>query len=164
MKALCSLILGGAVVLSSGCATAPQPVANASYVDLKGISDQHGNSFAFAEQMQTLIFVRDMDAKDLVDESLSNVNRQCLKVGQVVYLADISGMPSLIANFIAIPKMRDYDYPIWLDTEGDVSASLAAREDQVTLFAVSQGDFTNTEFVATETQLTEKLQALCGVN
>ena len=52
---------------------------------------------------------------------------------RAVYVADISGMPGLIAKTFAIPAMRDRPYFMLLDRDGETTARLPDIEGQATL-------------------------------
>ena len=106
------------VVISviTGCAATPvvpfSEVGDA--VDLSKLNDQHGAAYINPEAKNLLLFVQDMKAKKIISKSLEKINLNCLSDGRVSYVADISGMPSFISSFIALPKMRKYAYPIWM--------------------------------------------------
>ncbi|SBS34183.1 hypothetical protein MAQ5080_02798 [Marinomonas aquimarina] len=152
-----------ALVPLVGCAskTVTPSLSMGDSVVLDGIEDQRGHVFDHQTSMQALLFVDGMSAKDLARESLESIDTACMEQGKLVYLADISGMPSLISDLIAIPKMRRYPYPIWLDREGDVSDSLPVREDQVTVLKVNNQVIESVSFAANAAMLTEYIADVC---
>jgi hypothetical protein len=64
-----------------------------------------------------VLFSRDMEGGAMLREVLA-VHPEVLERAQVVYVADISGMPGLIANTMAIPRIRKRPYPTLLDRKG----------------------------------------------
>lgn len=147
----------------TGCATSEvQPLAIGDKVNLDGLQDQNENTFTHQNNMQALLFVDGMAGKDLIQNALNTIDTQCMDEGKLVYLADISAMPGLISKFIAVPKMRDYAYPVWLDREGAASAGLLTREDQVTLLNIDKQIITGEEFFSDSVSLTQRLSTLCG--
>lgn len=105
-------------------------------LDLTALEDQNGNSFEDHSVMQGVLFVRGMETKDLVKETLAGLDPSCLSDGTLVYVADISKMPGFIAKMVAIPRMRDYGYPVWLDRDGTTTDAFPVREGLVTLLTV----------------------------
>jgi len=55
----------------------------------------------------------------------------------MVYVADISAMPGLITKLFALPKMRDYSFPIALVTEEEMIAAWPKEEDTLMVYQVS---------------------------
>jgi hypothetical protein len=112
--------------------------------------------------MNTVLYVNSMRGKKITRDALEAVDLSCLDGGRVVYLADISGMPSLISKLIAVPRMRDYGYPVWLDYNGLATGQLPVREEAVTLISVQAGAIRGLEFITDSHTLAEKLLPECG--
>lgn len=155
-----------AVVMSvvTGCAATPVvPFSQVGdSIDLSKLNNQHGTPYSSSEKKNIVMFVHDMKAKKLISKSLEKINLNCLTDGQVSYVADISGMPSFISSFIAVPKMRKYPYPIWLDKEGTSTQALPVKEDSVSLISLEQHKISDIQFVEDEASLTKQLVSLCG--
>lgn len=153
-----------AVCCSAGCASsAPVPLLTiGEQVDFNLLEDQHGKPFTHQAAMKLVLYVDSMKAKNLVRDTLVAIDTGCLHDGRVVYLADISGMPGLISTLIAVPRMRNYPYPIWLDRSGVATDALPVQDDAVTLLTVEQQAITRIEFLAGATALLPRLQAECG--
>lgn len=163
MKRILSAFALIAVLPLVGCAskTVTPPLTTGQTVVLDGIEDQRGSLFAHQNTMQMLLFVDGMAAKKVARNSLQSLDSDCMAQGKLVYLADISGMPSLISNLIAIPKMRKYPYPIWLDREGDVSESLPVQDGQVTVIEVQNQTIESVKFAGDAKTLTDQIQTIC---
>ena len=80
-----------------------------------------------------------MAAKDVARASIEKIDLQCLTEGRVAYVADISGMPSIISHLVAVPRMRDYPYPIWLDYDGASTERLPIEEANVSVIDIERG-------------------------
>ena len=80
--------------------------------------DQHGNALGVTDNTRVVLFSRGMKGGDIIKEALEllPVDKQ---PKALVYVADISGMPSLIAKFVAIPQMQELPFNIALDREGE---------------------------------------------
>ena len=148
----------------SACSSTPpsEPLTIGSQVDFAALEDQHGKAFSYQTVMQTLLFVDSMDAKDKVRDVLGSLRMSCLEEGRVVYLADISGMPLIISKLIAVPRLREYEYPIWLDYNGLATQQLPTHEDQVTYVQVYGGTIRAIEFIEDPKILLSRLLPQCG--
>lgn len=58
---------------------------------------------------------------------------------QAAYIADISGMPSLISRFFALPKMREIASPILVTQDPDLVAWIPKKESKLTLIFAQGG-------------------------
>jgi len=98
------------------------------------LQDQFENKIVVSENTQTLLFSRNMKGGDIIKEALEVLTAERKQVSdKLVYVADISGMPSLIARFVAIPQMRDLPFSLALDSEGEMTRLLPSEKDKATL-------------------------------
>ena len=148
----------------SGCTSAPvaKPLSIGSQVDFAHLQDQHGNPFTHHDATTTVLYVDTMKGNALVRDTLSRVDNSCMTEGRVVYLADISGMPSIISTLIAVPRMRDYPYPVWLDRNGLATEALPLEEDAVTVLTLEDSAIVAVEYLTLESALEQRLLAECG--
>lgn len=93
--------------------------------------DQHEQAYSLNEQTRILLVARSMDAARLVKAALKDRPQGYLEARQAVFVADISGMPSLIARMFAIPSMREYSYRVLLDPEARVAPRYPGDRDKV---------------------------------
>jgi hypothetical protein len=102
------------------------------------LEDQFEQKVEVNANTLAILFSRDMDGGDIIKEALTLQIADGEKIPATqVYIADISGMPSLIAKFVAIPKMKDLPFPIGLDREGEVTKLLPSDEDMATLILLN---------------------------
>ena len=78
------------------------------------IKDQFEKSNTISAETKTILFASDKDSSDLLKEYLLSKEGDILTANNAIYVADISGMPSLISKFIALPKMKKYPFSIML--------------------------------------------------
>ncbi len=97
------------------------------------LEDQHGESRTVDASVKVILFSRDMEGGDFLKQGLADVAPEYLNGKKAVYVADISGMPGLIARMFAIPAMRDRPYSMLLDRDGETTARLPDVEGQATL-------------------------------
>lgn len=121
------------------------------------LTDQFGEKQVVNNSTQVLIFAHDMTSSDIVEQALEKFDADKLAAMNTVYLADISGMPSLISSLFAIPSMRDRAYPIMLDKEGDIASKLRTKEDKVTVIFLDNLAIQKIKYAATSAELNKML-------
>jgi hypothetical protein len=90
------------------------PLSVGSDVSSIKIQDQFEKENTISANIKTILFASDKETSDLLKDYLLSKDADILKRNNAVYIADISGMPSLISKFIAIPKMKKYPFSILL--------------------------------------------------
>ena len=97
------------------------PLAVDSVVDNLKIKDQNEVEKVIDTNVKTILFASDKSTSDMLRDYLLPLSEKenILEKNSAVYVADISGMPSLISKFIALPKMKKYPFSVLLldDTE-----------------------------------------------
>lgn len=99
------------------------------------VQDQHDKAVNVTDQTKVLLFSRSMKGGDIIKETLTPLAGDKFPA-QLVYMADISGMPSLIARFVAVPQMQKLPFPMGLDREGEVSRLLPESKDMATMIVL----------------------------
>jgi hypothetical protein len=66
-------------------------------------------------------------------------------------------MPSLIARFFALPKMKKYPFSILLVDE-EQTKSFSKKEEKITVYLVHNGKVTNVQYISTAKELEEVLK------
>ena len=134
LRALAGL---GLLSLVVACASAPpptKPLAVGSRVAPATLLDQNEVPRAIDENVRIIFFAREMEGGAVIRSLLEEEDASYLEQNGAVYVADISGMPSLIANLVAIPKMqKERPYPTLLDRDGSTTAPFPGQEGQVTV-------------------------------
>jgi hypothetical protein len=97
------------------------------------LEDQHGAEHRVDGSVRIVLFSRDMEGGDLIRQALAETQPELLDRQRAVYVADISGMPRLIAKMFALPKMRKRPYPMLLDRDGIATARLPDVDERATL-------------------------------
>jgi hypothetical protein len=78
------------------------------------LKDQFEKEHILTADIKKLIFVFKKDSGHLVREYFNKLDKNYLKKNKIVFIADLSPMPSFIRNYIAIPDLKKHQYPIWL--------------------------------------------------
>mgnify|MGYP001122387654 FL=1 len=72
-------------------------------------------------------------------------------------MADITGMPSLITKFIALPKMKDYPFSVLLIDEANKTL-FPVKEDMISIISLENGKVTDIKYVKTAAELGQILK------
>jgi hypothetical protein len=83
-----------------------------------------------------------------------------MEARDVIFLADVQRMPSLIGKFIAIPSMRNYSYRVVLDRDGSVAANYPGAEDKVLWLQLENGTLVAQKAFANADELRAALEKL----
>jgi hypothetical protein len=120
-----SLVIAGA----SGA----EPYAVGDRIEPFDLRDQHDLEHRVDESTEIVLLSRNMAAGKVIKQALEAAGSEALRDRHAVYVADISGMPGLVARLFAIPSMRKRSYPMLLDRDGEASARLPDGGDRATL-------------------------------
>lgn len=101
--------------------------------------DQFDQAYSLENDLRVLLVARGMAGAKLVEQALAGQPRGYLESRSAVYLADISGMPSLIASLFAVPAMRDYPFRVLLDRQGRVASRYPGAKDEVLWLELRDG-------------------------
>jgi hypothetical protein len=121
------------------------------------LKDQHDKAVTVATDAQTLIFTVEKPASDLVNDYLKTQAADYLIAQKAYFLADISGMPSMITKMFAIPKMQERPYAILLGYEADALAFMPRQQNHVTVVKVKANKVEQILFVNDEASLRNHL-------
>ncbi|UTJ06506.1 hypothetical protein [Arcobacter roscoffensis] len=119
------------------------------------IKDQFEKMHKISADAKTIIVAESRGTSVIIREYLLTKDTNFLETNKAHYIADISGMPSLISKFIALPKMKKYPFSILLVNE-EQAKSFSTKEDKITVYSVENGKVTNVKYITT----TEELDAV----
>lgn len=140
------LILIISLIFSSVAVAETQAIKVGDTLVPISLQDQFEKTLNVTPETQVLLFSRDMDGGEVVQAAF-DATPENQRPANLVYLADISGMPSLIAKFIAVPKMQDYPFILGLDREGDITAAFPAEKSQATVIKINALKVISIEYV-----------------
>ena len=122
--------------------------------------DQYDQPYTLDNQVQVLLVARDMDGAKLIDAALQGQPKGYLEQRHVVFLADISRMPSIIGTLFAIPKMRDYHYRILLDRDARIAPRYPVESASVLWLDLRQGQLQGQRRFSDASELARALAGL----
>jgi hypothetical protein len=129
---------GPLVLLVVTVVAGAQPVAVGSRLSPLKLQDQHDNAAEVGSVVRLLLFTRDMAGGTLVKDALAERDQHFLDACHAAYIADVSGMPSVVTRLMALPRMRKRPYRVLLDRDGELTASLPYVPDTATLLELEQ--------------------------
>jgi hypothetical protein len=100
------------------------------------LQDQHGTEHRIDASVAVILFSREMKGGDVLKQALEGATAALLDERRAVYVADISGMPGLVARLFAVPSMRRRPYPMLLDRDGSKTARLPSVDEQASLIFI----------------------------
>ncbi len=113
------------------------------------LKDQFDKKHTVSSDVTTMIVSFEKDTSAGVNEFLSDKEKGFLENNNAVFIADISGMPSLITSFFALPKMKKYNYNILLIYDEDEKRFLK-KEETLTVYKLENGVITSVNYVKKE--------------
>lgn len=111
------------------------------------LNDQFDKPQSVAADAQTLLFVIEKPASDLVNNYLMQQDKDFLAANKAYFIADISGMPSMITKMFALPKMQERPYSILLAGDAQDVAFMPREKNKVTVVKLKAGEVDSVSFV-----------------
>ena len=107
-----------------------------------------------AAETKTILFASDKATSDILKEYLLSKEGDILTKNNALYVGDISGMPSLISKFIALPKMKKYPFSVMLldDTNKDF---FGKEEGKIIVYSLDNLKITEMKSISTAKELEE---------
>ncbi len=118
------------------------------------IKDQFDKKHSIKADTKLIVVAGDMDASDVLKEYLKAKPKGFLESKKAYYIADISGMPSLISKFFALPKMKKYPFSILLVDEEQVK-SFDKKDENITVYIIKDGKVSDKKYIKTAKELDE---------
>lgn len=116
------------------------------------IKDQFEKIHTIDLQVKTILFASDKETSEILRDFLLEKDKDFLNKNNAVYVADISGMPSLIAKFFALPKMKKYPFSVLLldDTNKD---NFKKEEGKIIIYTLEKNNVKNIQKISTKEEL-----------
>jgi hypothetical protein len=121
------------LLLFGATAAGAEPYAVGDRLVSFTLADQYDVEQRVDGAVEVILFSPDMDADKVVKEALKDVEPGALQARNTVYVANIDGMPGLVAKLFALPSMRKRPYSMLLDRDGQATARLPVDGSRATL-------------------------------
>ena len=118
------------------------------------IKDQFEKEHTIGANVKTILFASDKKTSDMLRDYLLPISEKenVLEKNGAVYVADISGMPSLISKFIALPKMKKYPFSILLLDDTN-KANFAKEDGKIIVYSLEAGKVVKIDKISTKEEL-----------
>ncbi|NPA72054.1 MAG: hypothetical protein GXO35_04420 [Gammaproteobacteria bacterium] len=126
---------------------------SAQAFSLPELDDQWGEQLTQPVASEWVILSTGKSGGGLVKEVLTALEIKDLSALNIRYVSDISGMPSFITNWIALPKMQTLPFKIYLDKTGDATREWPRKEGFVSVFNIADSEVGETLYFDDETAL-----------
>ena len=123
------------------------------------LEDQHEKQYQLGQE-KLVVFAAEMEASKFIHKVLESRGDDFLKKHKSLVLADIHRMPGLISALIARPRMRDYNYTIYLIDDEKTGASLPRKPAQLTLFYLENKKIKEIKYVDSAAALLKAIEAV----
>ncbi|AXX85800.1 hypothetical protein [Aliarcobacter skirrowii] len=126
---------------------------DSSIVDIK-IKDQFDKVHTLNSDVKTILFASDKGTSDMLRDYLLPLSEKenVLEKNGAVYVADISGMPSLISKFIALPKMKKYPFSILLLDDSN-KENFVKEDGKIIVYSLENGKVVKIDKISTKEEL-----------
>ena len=118
----------------------------------------NGRIMKVPKSTKLLIIAFEKDTGRLVNEFLKTKDPFFLLKKNIVYIADIHNMPSIITIMFALPKLKEYKHLIYLHYDDKFEQNVPNKEEMITLVFIEDGVVKNIEFISTSDELEEMLR------
>ena len=123
------------------------------------LTDQFDRKGRVTPDTEKVMMVFGKATGHLVKTYLNEKPADYLAKEHVVFIADVSGMPSVILKYMALPDLQKHKYPIYLITDEKKAEKFKPQghEDQIMVIDLDHGVVEEVSFVTTEKDLEEAI-------
>jgi len=119
------------------------------------LPDQFDKANTLTDNTQKIIFVFAKATGHTVREFLKKQDKSYLPSKHTLFVADVSGMPTVIRNTFALPDFRKSPYSVLLIYDKEIAKNYKNTEDadKITIVTLKNKKITNIQTVTTEEAL-----------
>ena len=123
------------------------------------LNDQHEKPQSLSADTKKVIFAFSKDMGHMSNEYFNKQDPNFLVEHNAVFIADVSGAPSLIRSMFIMPGLKDFKHPVLVIEDKNVAASYRIDENSEKLMILDVDNFiiTNISYVASEDELAKAL-------
>ena len=122
------------------------------------LEDQYGVESKVDKSVRYHLFAKDKKASEFIEDAFKKVDKDYFSKKNLVYVADVSGMPGFVLSWFARPKMKKYPFKVLIGEKPEVTKSLPTKKDQVSLIFLDNLKVLTIEYF----ENTKKLQSRVG--
>jgi hypothetical protein len=124
------------------------------------LPDQFGKPVTLTPKTKKVIFVFAKATGHTVREFLKKQDKSYLPARDALFVADVSGMPTVIRNTFALPDFRKSPYSVALIYDKAIAATYKNKKDadKITIVTLDNGVIKDLQTITTEDALKAALQ------
>lgn len=112
------------------------------------LPNQHDEKVTVDANIETILVSFEKGTSGDLNDYLKTQKKGFLENNKAVFIADISGMPSIITKLFALPKMRDYNYNVLLIYDED--NRFLKQEGKLTQYKLENGVIKSISYISKE--------------
>jgi hypothetical protein len=126
-----------------------------SKLDNVTLKDQFDKPHSITIDTKKVIFVFQKATGHTTKEYLNKQDVNYLSSRDIIFIADVSPMPSLIKKYVAIPDLQKHKYPILLINDEKISNLYkdSKNEDKIVVVELDKFKITKVSYALTEDEL-----------
>lgn len=134
-------------------------VLNKSLSDVT-INDQHEVPHTISTDIKTVIFAFSKDVGHNCNEFFASKAPGYLQENNALFVADVSGAPSLIRSMFIMPGLKDFKHTVLVMENAQTAAAYKSglETDKIVLVSLENGVITDINSLATTQELEKTLQ------
>lgn len=102
------------------------------------LEDQFEKEHTLPSDTKMLIVSSEKNTSAALNEFLASKEEGFLEKNKTVFIANLSGMPSIITKIFALPKMKKYNYSVLLIHDED-DKRFSYKEEKLTIYTIENG-------------------------
>lgn len=135
------------------------PIQMGKKIDIFTFKDQFDKLRSVTEKTKKIIFVFTKETGHTTKEFLNQKPVDYLEKKDIIFVADVSPMPSLIREYFALPDLRKHQYPILLIYDEKVASKYKFEKEYKKIMIVDLDKLVikDIKFLTTEEELKKEI-------
>ena len=130
-----------------------EPIKKGATLPSITLNNQHGKAIKINTDIKTLLFSVEKAPSQIINTFLVKQEANFLTKHKAYFVADISGMPSLISKMFAIPKMKKRPYDILLAKNKAQVDFIPHKKGFISVLKIATGKVLSVRFINNTEQL-----------
>ncbi|PNV83110.1 MAG: hypothetical protein C0627_06075 [Sulfurimonas sp.] len=129
----------------------------AKLVKFKYVSP-HGEEIKISKDVKLIIATFEKDSGALANSYFDEQEPTYLQRHHAVFIADINKMPTIITKMFALPKLRKYKHPIFINYDEKFEEAATSKEGKITILYIEEEKIKEISYVSTQQELKEAIE------
>lgn len=119
------------------------------------LNDQFGDEHNISKMPKIMICSFGKSSGQLISSYFNSQDENYLTTNEIILLADVSSVPSILRKTIILPKMKKNSFKILTITEKEFAKQFPQKEDSLTILKLDNGVVNSISFAKDENELKE---------